>query len=259
MDHLLNVVNVSVSLQKHEILHDISFSLDPGSILMLVGPNGAGKSTLLSAISGSLPFEGSVEIKGKNIRSLSRQQIARSMGLLMQRNSGSFDYTVEDIVRLGRYASRTHPFSRSGSSDEKVLQAMEITGVDSLRSHSMRTLSGGELQRAFLAQVFAQDPDILLLDEPANHLDFLYQKDIFALIDRWRREPSKAVLCVVHDLALARKYADRVLLLHHGQCAALGTPASVFTRDRLQEIYGMDVHAWMQALYAKWEVPDPEL
>ena len=136
---------------------------------------------------------------------------------------------------------------------------MEITGVDSLRSHSMRTLSGGELRRAFLAQVFAQDPDILLLDEPANHLDFLYQKDIFALIDRWRREPSKAVLCVVHDLALARKYADRVLLLHHGQCAALGTPASVFTRDRLQEIYGMDVHAWMQALYAQWEEPDPEL
>ena len=257
MEHLLQVVNVSVSLQKKEILHGISFSLDPGCILMLVGPNGAGKSTLLSAISGSIPFEGTVEIKGKNIHALSRQQIARSMGLLMQRNSGAFDYTVEDIVRLGRYASRTSPFSRSGSSDEKVLQAMEITGVDSLRSHSMRTLSGGELQRAFLAQVFAQDPDILLLDEPANHLDFLYQKDIFALIDRWRREESRAVLCVVHDLALARNYADQVLLMDRGRCAALGTPDSVFSREQLKDVYGMDVHAWMQTLYGPWTEPDP--
>lgn len=259
MEHLLRADHVSVTLQKKQILLGVSFSLAPGSILMLVGPNGAGKSTLLSALSGAVPFDGLVEIEGRDIRSLSRQQIARCMGLLMQRNSGSFDYTVEDIVRLGRYASRRNPFSRSGSSDEKVQQALEFTGMDALRHQSMRTLSGGEMQRAFLAQVFAQDPDILLLDEPANHLDFLYQKDIFSLIDSWRRRPGKAVLCVVHDLALARKYADEVLLLHGGKCAALGTPESVFSKEQLLSVYGMDVHAWMQSLYTLWqETPSEE-
>ncbi len=253
MEHLLNVSDVSVTLQKKEILHNISFSLDSGSVLMLVGPNGAGKSTLLSAISGALPFQGRVEVEGRDIRSMSPPQIARCIGVLLQRNGGGFDYTVEDIVRLGRYASRRNPFSRSSASDEQVRQALEFTGMDALRHQTLRTLSGGETQRAFLAQVFAQDPDILLLDEPANHLDFLYQKDIFSLIDVWRKQAGKAVLCVVHDLALARKYADTVLLLHGGSCAALGTPESVFSREQLHQVYGMDVYAWMQTLYAAWQ------
>ena len=119
MEHLLRADHVSVTLQKKQILLGVSFSLAPGSILMLVGPNGAGKSTLLSALSGAVPFDGLVEIEGRDIRSLSRQQIARCMGLLMQRNSGSFDYTVEDIVRLGRYASRRNPFSRITSPESK--------------------------------------------------------------------------------------------------------------------------------------------
>lgn len=251
--HLLNVSHLSVSRQGKAIVHDVSLSLDPGSILMLVGPNGAGKSTLLSALSGVLPYSGHVEIRGEDLRSMSRQKIALAIGLLMQRNSGSFDYTVEDIVRLGRYASRRNPFVRSGLSDEKVEEALAFTGMESLRMHSMYTLSGGEMQRAFLAQVFAQDPDVLLLDEPANHLDFLYQKDIFSLIDRWRHQENKAVLCVVHDLALARKYADSVMLLHEGRCAAAGRPDDVFSSPVLEQVYGMDVHAWMDSLYSLWQ------
>ena len=251
--HLLNVSHLSVSRQGKEIVHDVSLSLDPGSILMLVGPNGAGKSTLLSALSGVLPYSGHVEIRGEDLRSMSRRKIALAIGLLMQRNSGSFDYTVEDIVRLGRYASRRNPFARSGLSDEKVEEALAFTGMESLRMHPMYTLSGGEMQRAFLAQVFAQDPGVLLLDEPANHLDFLYQKDIFSLIDRWRHQEGKAVLCVVHDLALARKYADNVMLLHEGSCAAAGRPDDVFSSPALEQVYGMDVHAWMDSLYSLWQ------
>ena len=114
------------------------------------------------------------------------------------------------------------------------------------------TLSGGELQRTFLAQVLAQDPKLLLLDEPTNHLDLIYQKQIFALIGSWLREPGRAVVSVVHDLSLARSFGTDALLMDHGRQIAHGPAAQVLTPERLNAVYGMDVPAWMRSLYAQW-------
>ena len=131
-------------------------------------------------------------------------------------------------------------------------RALELTGLTELRRASVLTLSGGELQRTFLAQVFAQNPQILILDEPANHLDLIYQKHIFSLIETWLRQPGRAVVSVVHDLSLARKYGTHAVLMHRGQCAAQGKIGDVMTAEKLQAVYEMDVYGWMREMLGQW-------
>ena len=121
-----------------------------------------------------------------------------------------------------------------------------------LRRASMLTLSGGETQRTFLAQVFAQNPQVLILDEPANHLDLKYQQQIFSLIREWLKEPGRAVMSVVHDLSLARKYGTHALLMHHGEAVARGTAEDVLTPENLRRVYDMDVYGWMREMLAQW-------
>ena len=117
----------------------------------------------------------------------------------------------------------------------------------------MLTLSGGELQRTFLAQVFAQDPQILILDEPANHLDLVYQKHIFSLIEQWLKEPGRAVLSVVHDLSLAKRYGTHAVLISQGKCTAQGEINQVLTPENLRAVYDMDVYAWMNDMLQQWQ------
>ena len=128
-----------------------------------------------------------------------------------------------------------------------------MTGLAHLRHASVLTLSGGELQRTFLAQVFAQNPQILILDEPANHLDLVYQKHIFSLIGEWLKTPGRAVLSVVHDLSLARRYGTHAVLMDHGRSVAQGTIPETLTGENLQTVYGMDVCGWMREMYAQWQ------
>jgi len=127
-----------------------------------------------------------------------------------------------------------------------------MTGLTGLRRASMLTLSGGEQQRVFLAQVFAQDPQILILDEPANHLDLKYQQHIFSLIRQWLAEPGRAVLSVVHDLSLARMYGTHAILMDHGKSISQGEIGLVMTPEHLNPVYGMDVFSWMQAMLSQW-------
>ena len=128
-----------------------------------------------------------------------------------------------------------------------------MTGLTDLCHASMLTLSGGETQRVFLAQVFAQDPQVLILDEPANHLDLKYQQHIFSLIREWLKEPGRAVLSVVHDLSLARKYGTHAVLMDHGKSISQGAITEVMTPENLQQVYGMDVYAWMREMLSQWQ------
>ena len=132
-------------------------------------------------------------------------------------------------------------------------EALERTGLTGLRRQSVLTLSGGELQRTFLAQVFAQSPKLLLLDEPTNHLDLVYQKQVFALIQEWLKTPGRAVVSVVHDLSLAKAYGTQALLLHHGREVAHGGVDAVMCPENLNAVYDMDVAAWMRGLLAQWQ------
>ena len=250
---MLKATSMTVRYGAFTAVDGLSFSLEEGQWLMLVGPNGAGKSTLLGALAQTVPCQGEIALGGRDIRSLKPAELARTIGVLSQRHQVGYAYTVEEIVRLGRYAhSRGFLASRDADGEARVDEALRMTGMEPLRHKSVLTLSGGEIQRAFLAQVFAQDPGILLLDEPANHLDLPYQKHIFSLIDQWRAQPGRAVISVVHDLSLAGKYGTHALLMDHGHCVALGSKADVLTPENLRAVYGMDVHGWMRELLDQW-------
>ena len=251
---MLKAERVTVCCDGQVIVDDLSFALEAGQWLMLVGPNGAGKSTLIRAIAQGVPYTGSITLDGRDIRAYKPAQLAQRIGVLSQQHSVGYAYTVEEVVGLGRYAYSAGFLSgRDDEGPAKVEQALHITGMTELRHASMLTLSGGEMQRAFLAQVFAQDPSILILDEPANHLDLVYQKHIFSLIGEWLKQPGRAVLSVVHDLSLARRYGTHAVLMHQGRCVAWGLMDDVLTPDNLQAVYGMDVNQWMRELLGQWQ------
>lgn len=250
---MLRVRDVTVRYGEHVAVDHLSFDLRAGQWLMLVGPNGAGKSTMIEAISRGVPYTGEILLEGKDIRRLKPAQLAREIGVLSQKNAVGYAYTVEEVVALGRYAHASGFLSaRDGEGEDWVSKALEQTGLTSLRRASVLTLSGGELQRAFLAQVFAQNPRILILDEPANHLDLVYQKHIFSLIAEWLKQPGRAVISVVHDLSLAKRYGTHAVLLHHGRGVAQGAVREVLTPGNLQSVYEMDVYGWMREMLGQW-------
>ena len=251
---MLKAENVTVRYGEHTIVDNLSFHLQEGQWLMLAGPNGAGKSTLIHAVSQGAPYTGSITLAGKNIARYKPAQLAQKIGVLAQKNNVGYSYTVEEVVGLGRYAhSRGFLAGKDDSGEERIENALSLTGLTELRKSSVLTLSGGELQRTFLAQVFAQDPEILILDEPANHLDLVYQKHIFSLIEQWLKQPGRAVLSVVHDLSLARKYGTHAVLMNNGKCISQGPIGDAFTPQKLQSVYDMDVYSWMREMLGQWE------
>ena len=250
---MLHVENLTVAYGDLTILNGISFDLAPGEWLMIVGPNGAGKSTLINAIVGGAPARGSARFEGREIRSMKPQQVARSIGVLAQSHAVGYSFSVEEVVRLGRYAYAPTIFSSHSGEEDAVKKALEQTGLYAQRRQSVLTLSGGELQRTFLAQTFAQDPKLLLLDEPTNHLDLVYQKQVFELIRAWLQKEGRAVISVVHDLSLARAYGTRALLLDRGCVVADGPMEQVFTDEILNRVYRMDVRDWMSRMLAQWK------
>lgn len=250
---MLEVNNLAVRYGSLTILENLSFTLDENQWLMIVGPNGAGKSTLINAVSGAVPGEGSIRFEGADLLTMKSALRARYLGVLMQSHSLSYSFTVEEVVKLGRYAYSGGPFG-SGDRDEsaKVVAAMAATGVLDLRGQSVLTLSGGEIQRTFLAQLLAQDPRLLILDEPSNHLDLVYQSQVFDLIQDWVKQPGRAVISVVHDLSLARAYGSHAMLLGDGRLHAYGEINRVLTRENLQSVYEMDVYDWMSRMLSQW-------
>jgi len=250
---MLEVKNLKVRYGNLTIVDDVSFSVNEGQWLMIVGPNGAGKSTIIKAISQCAPYTGEVFLYNKNIEKYKPYERARIIGVLAQSNYVNYPFTVHEVIRLGRYAYAPGIFSRQSEEDERYIkEAIEMTGLESLLNKSVLTLSGGELQRVFLAQLFAQNPRILLLDEPTNHLDLLYQKQIFALIQDWLKTPGRAVVSVVHDLSLARAYGRQAMLLDKGKIKALGDIDEVLNSNNLDAVYSMDVYAWMRSKLEQW-------
>lgn len=251
---MLKASNVSVRYGETTVVDGLSFSLLEGQWLMLVGPNGAGKSTLIEAISQGVSYTGEILVEGQDIRRLKPACLAQKLGVLSQRNPAGYAYTVEEIVGLGRYAYTSGFLSSPDRAGRDCIErALQLTGLTDLRHASILTLSGGELQRTFLAQVFAQDPQILILDEPANHLDLVYQKHIFSLIHAWLQQPGRAVISVVHDLSLARRYGTHAVLMHQGRCIAQGTIQEALTPENLYRVYDMDVYAWMKEMLSQWQ------
>ena len=259
-ENLLECCGVSVRYQDRVILDQVSFSLREGEWLMVIGPNGAGKSTIINCISGEAPYTGNILFRNTDIRNCKSGQLARNIGILSQNHYVGYSFTVREVVSLGRYAYRK---GLMGGMDERkeelVDRALAMTGLTDLQDHSVLQLSGGDLQRTFLAQLFAQDPGILILDEPTNHLDLIYQKQVFALISDWLKQKGRAVISVVHDLSLARAYGTRAILLKNGHVITQGCMQDVFRPEPLEEAFSMDVYAWMRSMFGQWTaVPERE-
>jgi iron complex transport system ATP-binding protein len=251
---MLEVRNLTVRYGDLKLVDDVSFTLAAGDRLMIVGPNGAGKSTLVSAITQGVPYTGEVLFEGQDMRRFKPVELARRIGMLMQSHYVGYAFTVEEVVRLGRYSHVSGIFATRADADEDAItQALTSAGLDTIANQSVLTLSGGELQRTFLAQVFAQNPQMLILDEPTNHLDLVYQKRVFELLESWLKTSGRAVLAVVHDLNLARMFASQVLLMDKARMVAIGPPEEALAPERLDQVYEMDVRAWMRDLLKGWE------
>ena len=251
---MLDVKDVTVRFGSLTIIDSISFSLKEKQWLMVVGPNGAGKSTIVNAISQGVPYTGKVLFEGEDVANCKPGKLAKKLGVLTQSHNVGYSFSVEEVVRLGRYSYSQGMLSApSDEDDERIEHALELTGMTPFRSHSVLTLSGGELQRTFLAQIFAQSPKLLILDEPTNHLDLVYQKQVFGLIHEWTEKTGCAVISVVHDLSLARAYGTDALLLNKGKIISCGEIENVLTRENLKTVYSMDVYEWMQQMLSQWQ------
>ncbi len=251
---MLEVKNLTIRYGSLTVVQNVSFSVEAGQCLMIAGPNGAGKSTILNAVSQGVDYTGEILFEGRNLKSMKPIERARRIGVLSQNHYVGYSFTVEEVVRLGRYAFSSGFLKSRGNEDEEAVeQALSMTGMDKQRKQSVLTLSGGELQRTFLAQAFAQEPRLLLLDEPTNHLDLIYQKQMFQLIEEWLKTPGRAVVAVVHDLSLAKAYGTHALLLNQGTCVTSGKTEEVLCAKNLNQVYRMDVCEWMHKMYAQWE------
>ena len=250
---MLKAEHLTVRYGEVTVLQDISLMVREGEWWVVVGPNGAGKTTLAGTLGKNVPCEGTITLAGRDIREISPQEYARKVGVLSQNHGAVYGFTVEEVVGLGRYARHTG-FLRKGDPEgpEKIEEALSLTGLADMRKRNMLTLSGGEQQRVFLAQVLCQDPEILILDEPANHLDLPFQQELFSLIGKWLETPGRAVITVMHDLSLARKYGSHALLMDRGRCAAQGKASEVLTPEALKNVYGMDVYGWIRDLLTAW-------
>ena len=235
----ITAVGIDVVIDSRAILADVTIDIRPGELLALVGPNGAGKSTLLSVLSGDVrPTNGAVEIGGRDIRTIRHLELARLRSVLTQENQVSFPFTVAEVVEMGR-----SPWARTGSrnDDERAIaEAIEATDVSHLVTRRFTSLSGGEKARVSLARVLAQGTPTVFLDEPTAALDLRHQEDVMSTAAALARA-GRAVVVVVHDLSLAAAYADRVALVASGRLEAVGTPAEVFTAERVERVYGLPV------------------
>jgi cobalamin transport system ATP-binding protein len=229
-------------------LEGLSFHVNVGEILGVVGPNGSGKSSLLKVLAGLLPRgEGNVCLGGLSLRKRSRSDIARLVALVPQEYVQVFPFSVAETVLMGRFPHRSSRWWSMGIGDETAgdlacaHQAMVDTDVASLADRLVSDLSGGERQRVMIARALAQEPKILLLDEPTAFLDINHQIEICSLIARLRMERRLTVVLVSHDLNVASQYCDRVLMLKEGRLCRIGLPNETIRPDVLRTVYGCDV------------------
>lgn len=229
--------NLRVELGAREILRGVDLAAAKGELVGLIGPNGSGKSTLLKCIYRVLaPSGGAVYLDGRPLGAYSVRQSAQQVAVMAQHTAYSFEFTVRDIVLLGR-APHKRALERDTAEDYAIVdEALRTVGLSDLATRAFSTLSGGEQQRVVLARALAQQTPCLILDEPTNHLDVRYQLELMDIV----RGLGKTVLCAVHDLTIAAMYCDRLYALREGCVVASGTPEQVITPKVIRAVYDVD-------------------
>ena len=223
-------------------MSDLTLVMAPGEILGVIGPNSSGKTTLIRLVTRLLtPSSGEIVLNGRPLASLSAWELACQAAVVPQEVPPALRFSVEQLVLMGRYPHAPQRFFERSEDFAIAHEAMAATGVTELASLPVESLSGGERQRAMLARALAQEPRLLILDEPTAHLDLRYQVECAELLARVNRERGTSVLLVSHDLTLAAQLCDRLLLLADGRIVRLGSPAEVLEESLLQAVYGCPV------------------
>jgi len=234
----LRVQGIEFSYNSVPVLKEVAFEAREGEIIGVLGPNGSGKTTLLRCMNRALsPSKGTVLVEERDLGALTRKEIANEMAVVPQNCIITFPFTALEIVMMGRNPSLDR-FKREGKEDvEIVRRAMEATSVAGLASRSMNQLSGGERQRVIIARALAQKPKIMLLDEPTLHLDVNHQMEIMELVRDLARREKLTVIMVSHDLNLAARYCDKVILLDGGAVLSAGKVPEVLTQDNVERVF----------------------
>ena len=235
----LKVKDVEFSYASVPILKNVCIELAASEMLSVVGPNGAGKSTLLRCIDRILkPQKGSILLDGQEIKKMSRMELAKKMGYIPQSTTQIFSATVFDVVLIGR---RPHISWRSSDEDtEKVLEILQLLNIEEFAMRDINELSGGQQQKVFIACALTQEPDVLLLDEPTSNLDIRHQLEVMDIIKNIVIEKGIAAIMAIHDLNLAARYADKIIMMNSGKIFSAGNPTSVLTPENIKHVYGVE-------------------
>lgn len=241
MKNGIRIRDLRFSFGKENILENISLDISPGRFIGIMGPNGSGKTTLLKNISALLkPTAGVIMLDGTDVHKMGRKQAASRLAVLPQESTIGYDFTVYDVVSMGRYTHLNGFKSWTKKDEDAVCRAMKDTGVWHFRERSFNQLSGGEKQRVVLARALAQECDVLLLDEPVTHLDIRHQIEILNLIRDMCNKAGITVIAVLHDLNLASRYSDFIIMLSRKRIEACGVPGEAITSENIRKIFGVE-------------------
>ena len=242
MDIAVRAHNLTCGYGDQPVLKEVSFDLHRGEILGVIGPNGSGKSTLIRALTQILPLgSGRIDLYGQDIMGMSMRELARSVAVIPQQAEIPFAFSALDVVLMGR-TPHLGRFHMEGLEDLTIAQdALARTDALQFKDRSLQELSGGERQRVIIARALAQQPTVLLLDEPTSYLDLNHQIEVFDLLEHLCATDHLAVLCVSHDLNLAAEYCNRLMMISQGQVFATGTPNEILTTEYIKEVFQAEV------------------
>ncbi len=246
---MLEVSNLSTGYEDNPIINDISFSIKEGENLCVIGSNGCGKTTLLKAISGLLDYKGSIKLFNKEIKHTKPKELGKNLAILSQSSNVYFSFSVFETVMLGRYVMLPkNVFAKPDKSHEDyVMHCLELVGVADLKDREISTLSGGQMQKVLLARALAQEPKIILLDEPSNHLDIKSQMELFAFLQDWTADKKHSVIGVLHDVSLAVNYFHKGLFMKDGNIIFNGDIKEA-TKNDYYSTYNFDVVEYLNKL-----------
>ncbi|XTR37016.1 ABC transporter ATP-binding protein [Paraclostridium tenue] len=247
----LQVKNLKFSIDKKDILKDISFDIPKGSFVGIIGPNGSGKSTILKNIYRLYkPDSGKLILDNKDLSTMKDKDCAKEIAVLAQESNSQFDFTVEQIVKMGRYPYKSVFEDYSKKDIDMVNNMLKRVGLDDYSNRSFSKLSGGEKQRTLIARALVQDTDFLILDEPTNHLDIGYQIQLMDLV----KSLNITTLSAIHDMNIASMYCDYLIVMKDGKIRKCGSVEEVITSDMLKEIFGVNAYVGINPINNKLQV-----
>lgn len=247
----VQVKNLKFSIDKKEILKDISFDVPKGSFVGIIGPNGSGKSTLLKNIYRLYkPSSGNILLDNKELSKMKDKDCAKEIAVLAQESNSQFDFTVEQIVKMGRYPYKSIFEDYSKKDLQMVRDMLKRVGLDGYSNRSFSNLSGGEKQRTLIARALVQNTDFLILDEPTNHLDIGYQIQLMDLV----KSLNITTLSAIHDMNIASMYCDYLIVMKDGKIINFGTPKDVITSEMLKNVFGVNAYVGINPINKKLQV-----